>query len=146
MNSGVPGSPRNGGPPFHAYQYVRSVPSASFLVIELRPLSRMRTFRPLVHPCIKIAAARLAGLADDQADLAGVRVDLHLAHGQPRGEGGLDRADGIGLLEFGWTAPAALTTHSPTSKGETMSIGIFGGPTKNLTLFADLCQPVESSV
>src|ERR1700719_784511 len=59
MNSGEPGSPRNGGPPFHAYQYVRRVPSASFLVIELMPLSlmRMRT-----HPLIEIVTlAVLAG-------------------------------------------------------------------------------------
>ena len=49
MNSGVPGSPRNGGPPFHAYQYVRRVPSASLLVIELTPFSLIRTaFNPFV--------------------------------------------------------------------------------------------------
>src|SRR6516164_2186628 len=49
MNSGVPGSPRSGGPPFHAYQYVRRVPSASCFVIELMPFRRTRMFRdPLV--------------------------------------------------------------------------------------------------
>src|SRR5262249_43388675 len=50
MNSGVPGSPRNGGPPFQAYQYVLRVPSASFLVIELMPFSLTRMFG---HPCVE---------------------------------------------------------------------------------------------
>src|SRR6516165_10343947 len=49
-NSGLPGSPRNGGPPFQAYQYVLRVPSASFLVIELMPLSLTRMFG---HPCVE---------------------------------------------------------------------------------------------
>src|SRR5215472_7802355 len=52
MNSGVPGSPRNGGPPFQAYQYVLRAPSASFLVTELRPLSLIRMFG---HPSIERA-------------------------------------------------------------------------------------------
>lgn len=42
MKSGVPGSPRNGGPPFQAYQYVRRLPSASRLVMLLSPRSLIR--------------------------------------------------------------------------------------------------------
>ena len=38
MNSGVPGSASMRGPPFQAYQYVLTVPSASFLVKLLMPL------------------------------------------------------------------------------------------------------------
>ena len=47
MNSGVPGSASMRGPPFQAYQYVLTVPSASFLVKLLMPLSRIRIFRDL---------------------------------------------------------------------------------------------------
>src|SRR6202521_3751402 len=38
MNSGVPGSPRKGGPPFHAYQNVFTRPSARRLRTLLSPL------------------------------------------------------------------------------------------------------------
>jgi hypothetical protein len=41
----VPGSPRNGGPPFQAYQYVRVVPSASRLLTELMPFNLTRMLR-----------------------------------------------------------------------------------------------------
>src|SRR5262249_16321130 len=51
MKSGVPGSPLSAGPPFHAYQYVRTVPSARRFVIELRPLSLMRA--TACHPVVE---------------------------------------------------------------------------------------------
>src|SRR5215471_7587563 len=57
MNSGVPGSPRNRGPPFQAHQYVRQVPSVSRLRFELIPLSRTRILTPLGNPVVKITAA-----------------------------------------------------------------------------------------
>jgi hypothetical protein len=47
MKSGVPGSASMRGPPFQAYQYVLIVPSASFLVKLLMPLSRIRILRGL---------------------------------------------------------------------------------------------------
>src|SRR6476659_8105068 len=57
MNSGEPGSPRSDGPPFHAHQYVRQLPSASRFRFELIPFSRTRMLFPLRNPAIKIAAA-----------------------------------------------------------------------------------------
>src|SRR5713101_2603598 len=47
MNSAVPGSASMRGPPFQAYQYVLTFPSASFLVRLFMPLSRIRILRGL---------------------------------------------------------------------------------------------------
>src|SRR5215813_13327395 len=80
MNSGVPGSPWSGGPPFHAYQYVRRVPSASVLVIELRPLSLMRA--TACHPVVE---RREIGppLRPSRHDLdIPIGTDLNTDHGQ----------------------------------------------------------------
>src|SRR5260221_4609949 len=88
MNSGVPGSPRKGGPPFHAYQYVRREPSASRLVIELMPLSLTRMF---CHPSVESGTiAWLFGRAgrchrNREFPACGVEFDARNVAGPARG-------------------------------------------------------------
>src|SRR5262249_29822642 len=62
-------------PPFHAYQYVRTAPSASFFVIELRPLSLTRI--PALQPLVKfVVRDALTRLGDDDGNLAGRGIEL----------------------------------------------------------------------
>src|SRR5262245_17063901 len=85
MNSGVPGSPRSGGPPFQAYQYVRRVPSASFFVIEFMPLSRTRILLPpRRNPIVEIVARSvvsrdLARAGNKDRVMAGLGVERDFA-------------------------------------------------------------------
>src|SRR5262252_2061208 len=104
MNSGVPGSPRNGGPLFQAYQYVRSVPSASRLVIELSPfsLTRIFLFQPVVEIRAVIGGHRFAVLAVHlhiEPDIAGLLIDLDLDAAGAGGAGATDSSGKVTLSE-----------------------------------------------
>src|SRR5271169_513531 len=88
MNAAVPGSPCSAGPPFHAYQYVRLVPSASRLVMLLRPFSLIRMCRDPIFQLVAAAtrlgrrfAERVARKRDDEA--ARARVDLDAISAAP---------------------------------------------------------------
>jgi hypothetical protein len=100
----MPGSPRNGGPPFQAYQYVRRVPSASVLVMEFMPLSWTRILRPICNPIIEIiAAVRVLGLLAVLAQYADrgavLRDHLNTTDGEPSGLGAAHGAGHITLPE-----------------------------------------------
>src|SRR5262245_35481231 len=96
MNSGVPGSPRNGGPPFQAHQYVRKVPSASRFRFELIPLSRTRILPPRRNPIIEIVARSVVGrhlalAGDKDRVVAGLGVERDFAaagHANSLGDAG----------------------------------------------------------
>src|SRR6516225_4832546 len=107
MNSGVPGSPRNSGPFLHAYQYVRSVPSASRLREKLRPLSRTRTLALLGQPVVEIGARGRLALARHQPYRA-VLSDVDTFDHQARPSRGVDRASHVRFLE------EVLSTHLST--------------------------------
>src|SRR5262249_42895609 len=73
MNSAVPGCPLSAGPPFHAYQYVLTEPSASSFLTLLMPLSLTRMFR---NPLVEIVTGLGHGTFENDVDVS-VQLEFH---------------------------------------------------------------------